>query len=425
MKKIFASAGLVALSAAVSQASPVLGSGTADKLWDVSLTVRGFYDDNYNCAPSGSPLKRDSFGVEVSPTVGIALSGQQTSFSAHYTYDMRYYDDRKQNTADHSHEFNAWLVHTFSERYSVNLADTFVIAQEPQLIDPSLGTVSRSNGNNIHNSGKIQFHAQVTRLLEVVLGYRNELFDYESKDYTAYHAFFIFPAYVSPSYAGLLNRLEHYANIDLRWQLQPETIGVLGYQLGITDYTGNQPIGTSSTPNGEPILYSDSRNFRSHYVYIGADHSFLQHLTGSVRGGAEFVDFYNAHSSAVSPYVDASIRYTYRTGSFVELGVKHNRNATDASALDQETTAAYGSITHAFTAKLIGNLNGQYQNSSFNQGPYSSESDNIYMVGASLEYLFNRHLSAEVGYNYDKADSNITGRGYDRNRVYLGMTASY
>ena len=31
-----------------------------------------------------------------------------------------------------------------------------------------------------------------------------------------------------------------------RYQLQPQTIGVLGFQFRETDYTGNQPIGQST-----------------------------------------------------------------------------------------------------------------------------------------------------------------------------------
>jgi hypothetical protein len=402
MKKIIASAGLVALGAAGTQAAVQMG--TAAKPWDVELTVRGFNDDNYNMASSG-PGKRSSFGVEVKPSVGLGLTGQQTSFGTRYTYDMRYYDDRKNNTADHSHEFNAWVVHAFSERYSVDAAETFTLAQEPLQQDPSFGTV-RSNGSSIHNEGDFDFHAQLTRMLELVLGYRNNLYNYNND-----------------SYAALLNRMEHLAKMDFRWQFQPTTIGVLGYQFGLIDYMGH---GAGST----------YRNNRSQYVYVGLDHNFRKNLTGSVRVGGQYVDFYNTragdgvegkHVTELNPYANVSMRYNYAAGSWFEMGVEHHRNATDGSSLDQETTSVFASLTHAFTPKLTGNLNGQYQNAAFTGGlgTFAGQSDNIYLLGASLEYHFTQHLSADVGYNYDKVDSKITGRSYDRNRVYLGMTASY
>ncbi len=419
MKKFIASAGLVALGASATQAASPFGGSGGEKPWDVSVTVRGFYDDNYYLA-SQSTNRQSSFGLEVRPSVGIHLTGEQTTFGAHYTYSMRYYDDRKQNTADHSHEFNTWLMHTFSERYSVDMVDTLTIAQEPTLLDTTGAIVVRSNGNNLRNDGAIRFHAQLTRLLEVVLGYRNVLVDYENKGGN----------FIAPSYTGLLDRLEHTANIDLRWQFRPETVGIFGYQYGFNDYTGKESIGLF----GFTPIFSNSRNSRSHYVYAGVEHNFLRNLTGSARAGAQFISYYNTPTgdSAVSPYADLNLRYTYRVGSFVELGFQHQRNATDAFSTsatsittDQESSSIYANITHAFTPKLIGNLNTRYQMATFTGGGFNNQTDDILLLGVSLEYHFNRHLSAEIGYNYDKVTSNVPGRDYDRNRVFLGMTASY
>jgi len=47
------------------------------------------------------------------------------------------------------------------------------------------------------------------------------------------------------------------------------------------------------------------------------------------------------------------------------------------------------------------------------------------LLGVSLEYRFSRYLSAHVGYNFDKLDSQVEGRDFDRNRVYIGLTAGY
>jgi hypothetical protein len=48
------------------------------------------------------------------------------------------------------------------------------------------------------------------------------------------------------------------------------------------------------------------------------------------------------------------------------------------------------------------------------------------MVGLNLAYRFNQYFSTEVGYNYDRlvTSSAINGT-FDRNRVYIGVTASY
>ncbi|MFM2294706.1 MAG: putative beta-barrel porin 2 [Verrucomicrobiota bacterium] len=438
MKKILASAGLVALGVSSVQSAPAVNSGTADKPWDVSLAVRGFYDDN-NATASGGVGKKGSYGTEIRPSIGISKHGEQTMFGARYTYSMRYYEARKNNQIDHGHDFNAWLTHAFSERYSVDFADTFTISQEPTVTDPSLGTPIRANGNNIHNNANLNFHAQLTRSLELVLGYKNDFYDYEKTGGAiSYYPFTTIPSSVASSYSGTLDRIEHTAIADLHWRFLPETVAVFGYQFGWNDYTGKEAIGLAGPVLSPLVIMSKDRNSTSHFVYGGVDHAFTRNLTSSVRVGAQFSDYYNAHQTGVSPWADASLRYTYRQNSYLELGVTHKRNATDAfsSSLsgtstsittDQETTSAFGTWQHAITQRLIARLTGQYSSAKYNGGSLgdSGTTDNIYLLGASAEYHFTRHLSAEAGYNYTKVDSNIGGRGYARNQVFLGMNLTY
>ena len=151
------------------------------------------------------------------------------------------------------------------------------------------------------------------------------------------------------------------------------------------------------------------------------------------RVGGQFTDYHETGETTVSPYVDASLTYRYLPGGSLEFGVRHDRNATDVSAvdgkglptLDAETTSVYAQITHHLTRKLTGSLNAQYQISDFNFGTYSGNTENLWMLGANLEYRFDNHWSVETGYNYDILDSEITGRGYDRNRFYVGVHVSY
>ena len=44
---------------------------------------------------------------------------------------------------------------------------------------------------------------------------------------------------------------------------------------------------------------------------------------------------------------------------------------------------------------------------------------------AGLTYTFTRHLSSELGYNFDWYTTPAPGQDYTRNRVYLGVTATY
>src|SRR5688572_25428873 len=102
MNKIITTAGLVAMSAASIQAAvfaPPAGTQGAQKPWSVSAVLRGFYDDNYTTAPKF--LRRDSFGFEINPSAGLNIIRDQTTIGLAYDYSMRFYDDRRDNRADH------------------------------------------------------------------------------------------------------------------------------------------------------------------------------------------------------------------------------------------------------------------------------------------------------------------------------------
>ena len=61
---------------------------------------------------------------------------------------------------------------------------------------------------------------------------------------------------VNPSYAGLLNRLEHDIALNVNWRLQPTLLAFIGYQFGLINYTGNEQIGYrhhSSVPSHSTV----------------------------------------------------------------------------------------------------------------------------------------------------------------------------
>ena len=406
MRTIATVASLVALGTLGLQAAD-----TDSKIWSVSANLRGFYDDNVATTPTGAPGKIKSFGFEVSPSVVLKVPLDQTKLGLSYTYGMKYYENRS-NSADHSHQAEASLSHAFTPRYKLSLTDSFVVAQEPSLIDVGVVTTPvRDNGNNLRNLAGINFSAECTPLLGFEVGYQNSYYDYQATG--------------AGTRSPLLDRVEHLGRLDLRWQALPTTVGILGYQFGIVDQTSKESLSVAL-----PVVLPSTRNSRSHYLYVGADHDFTTQLKGSIRGGGQYTEYPNAvagvKDNSLIPYADGSLSYSYREGSMVQIGVKHTRNQTDiGNALDQESTTAYGEIRHKITAKLTGILNGQYQHSSFNTGPNNDKLEQIFLGGANLAYEINQHLTAEAGYNYDRLSSDLAGRGFTRNRVFLGIRASY
>lgn len=440
MNKIVASFSLVALSAASVQAQSTAAGETAissppPKWWSVAATVRGFYDDNANTAPNGTP-KVATWGYELNPSISVTLGNQQTSFSASYAFHYLYYEKPlatvvgthgvHQDTTkdDQDHTFTAALDHAFNQSYSLHLLDTFVIGQQPDALRAgnAITVFQRVPGNNIINMAGITVDGELSRELGFQVGYNNNLFNYDDAQL-----------------AGILNRIENYAHFDLRWIASQETVGVLGYQFGYINYTGTGAFSILDDPTPANPLNTSTisiLNTISHSVYAGVDHTFLPNLKGSVRAGASYYDYYNdTGASGFGPYAQASLTYTYAPESSVSIGFQEGRIAssiqsTNGVVHDTETSVVYATLVHRIMPNLFGSIQGTFQNSSYNGGGpgIDGDSDRFYDAGAELEYRFNPFVSVHAGYDYSRLGSSVTvlgARDYDRNKFYIGATARY
>jgi len=204
----------------------------------------------------------------------------------------------------------------------------------------------------------------------------------------------------------------------------------------LVNYIGDQAIAPDTRPGAKsPYFYSDDRNTRSHIVYVGVEHNLLANLHVSANAGVQEVDYYNASpsTSSLQPYGELSVDYTYAPGSYVELGFHQQENATDVVSpskngkitQSQESSVIFATVNHQVTQKLLATAIINFQNSVYNGGSNANEADQTYSFGSDLKYSFTQHFSAMLGYNFDDLQSNIPGRSYSRNRVYLGVTATY
>ena len=466
MKNKFVFAGLVAMGAAGLQTTFAESLDLiSPKNWNVSATLRGFYDDNYNIAGN----KKGSVGAEFSPSISLNVPLRQTDIGLRYTYGLYYYQDRQDlnlNAFDQTHQVDVWLDHAFNERWKLNVTDTVAIGQEPDLIGPTSistpsGVLYRVQGDNLANHGTVKLDTEWTRLFSTSLQYGNNFYDYQNSGATLGGpasglvwlrqtgvpggvSGFQFLGLGGPSLAGLLNRVEQNVSLDLQWNIQPETMVFVGYNLGLVNYTGNEPVGvynylTSPAPGtpGSLVYHSADRDSLSHYGYVGVQHDFTANVRGTVKGGVTYTDSYNDpldKSTTLTPYADLSVSYTYIPGSYVQLGFTHDINATDNASVDQrtgsltqnqESSVLYASINHRITQDLIATVIGRCQYSTYNGGAANNEADTTYGLGVNLHYQISRHFSADAGYNYDNLVSDVAGRGYERNRVYLGLGANY
>jgi len=388
MKKIAVSFGLIAVGTASLQAAYTLGSDSmqTSKVWSLSGSLRGFYDDNYNTAPSGTPSKRSSYGFEVSPSISLNVPLDQTDIGVRYTYGLYFYQDRlnlhpSQNPVDQTHQLDLWVNHAFTESWQASIQDSFVSAQDPSLVNG--GTNLRTEGNNINNVGSIKLDTQWTRLLGSEFGYQNTFVDYQNHGGTA----------AAPSFSGLLDRDENLIWLDLNWQLTPTLKPLIGYKFGLINYTGGEPIAPGSV--------SDNRDNRSQYFYVGAQYDPLSNLIISAEAGVQYVDYYHpaaglSASTQLQPYANLSATYTYLPGSYVQAGFTQTQSATDVSQAaangqvteSLNTSTGYASINHQFSPKLTASAIGKVQYSTFNEGQFANSTE----TWARIDGLWRRNL---------------------------------
>ncbi len=448
MKHLLAAIGLVAVGATALHGQPTEPNPTPNtelspqektKFWAVSGALRGFYDDNYTAIPqSQGPLR--SFGVEVSPSVSLNWAPAETLVGASYVYDWKWYAKTGDN--DQTHQFNGKFVHNFTPRYRLEVNDSFVISSEPTVLDTTIITspVKRTLEDNLRNRGSIVFASELTPILGTEVGYQNTIYDYRQtlSDMSAVPAnppTDLTPV-IGPSRSALLNRIEQLVTLDLRWKILPETTGILGYQFQIRQFTSDEsisPIDVGDPLNPAfPVVPASERDSLSHFLFVGVDQSVGPSLRASVRIGGQLLDYYNIHLQQGSPYADANVTWTYLPGSYAQLGLKHEHAATDLVGdptdfvRDQEATTVYGAVTHKITAKLVGSVLGQYQNSQFNGGgaAINGQGENFFLANINLAYKINPYLLTEAGYEFNHLDSPFD-RAYRRSRVYLGVRATY
>ncbi len=427
MKKLFVFVGLAtAGSATLPVYAQDLGPMQTTKIWSASASLRGFYDDNYTTSPNGD--KQGSAGFEVSPSVQFNVPLQQTEIGLKYTYGLYYYQARADGNdpIDQSHQAELWLDHAFTERVQGTVKDTFIVGFEPTLNSGPSSTF-RVDGNYLANNANISLTTDWTREFSTVLNYNNGVYYYQNDGTTlaTLHS-------EGPSLAGQLNRLEQSVGMDFQWAVDPETVALIGYQFQWTLYTAGEPIAQTGT---NTFLYSNDRNNQSHFLYVGFQHSFLPNLNVSAKVGAQDTIYVNndVTPNQLTPYASASASYTYAPGSYVQLGFQHIQIASDNTtpssegsvALNSQSSLFSASVNHQITAKITGSVVGSIQSTRYYQGAFNNNSDWYYSLGANLTYSFNQHFSTEVGYNFDDVESNIPSYGYSRNRVYLGVTATY
>jgi hypothetical protein len=166
-------------------------------------------------------------------------------------------------------------------------------------------------------------------------------------------------------------------------------------------------------------------------LYLGAKREFSRQLTGAASVGLQYTDYYNANDSSLSPYLDLKATYTYLPGSTAQMGLSVKRGPADVGVvngeltLDTLATVFYASLNHQFTYRLNGMLYLNYQHSTYNGGGFDGDSNDYFTIDSRVDYKLRENLFLDLGYVWYLYASTVPGSDFRRNRVYLGIRATY
>ena len=401
MNKKIITLGVAAIGVAGVQAAD------AGKVWEVTASLRGFYDDNYTTSPD--ELAEESWGIEVSPGINFTLGeGTDMEFSAGYAFGMRYYEDRESDNEDYGHELGISLDKKFSDTSVLLLSNGLVVAQEPEILNG--GTPLRIEGDNLRNTFAARYRRILSGSTGVDIGYGNSIFDYEEE----YHS-------------SLLDRSYNEVSLDVFYGAA-ETEYYAGYRYSSTDFEGDvlQVPGLVFNPA--------ARSNHAHAGYVGARHQLDKNILANVRAGVQNVDYYDFDlmpglipEDESSPYVDARMEWEYAEGSKLVAGATLARGATDLQAADQEISSVYAQLLHKISGRVHGTLTGRFQDAEISGGGegLDGKEESLLLLGASLTYSVADNIWAEVSYNYDELDSDVPYRSFERNYLSVGIGTTY
>lgn len=354
----------------------------------LKLRVRAEYDDNIYERSSG---KQDSFKFEVEPELIYNMDFERTYIGLRYRPTFVWWSDREPDDTDLHHDFDIDIAQKLSPKLSLSLKESFLYAQQPELIDR--GTVISEKDDYIYNrvNGDLAYALRTQTKLNI--GARHTLLQYTEDE---------------------VSNLEDYdiyaAGATLRQQLSAQAT-VLG-EL-----------------RGESISYSGpDRDADSIYVGAGFEQTFSPGLLGNIRAGLQHKTFSaDTIDDSDSPYFDGSVTFLPSPRTRLTAGAGFSMFESDVYPFaNQDRTLVYLSAAHDLTARISLFLTGSFQNSDYNADQSIDESlgvedgsEQVAQISARGSYKVNRNNWLEAGYQYLDLSSDVRPE-FDRNRFSVG-----
>ena len=346
--------------------------------------INAGYDTNVNTTATDEV---DSFYTGGQLSLDYRYVTERTVFSIGGSGGATYYFDQADGFDDvlYSGRLGGSLTHAITDRLSID--DKFYVGYD---FDPNFiygASTNRRNDEYIYAFNTLSVNYLWTDRLSTSTGVTVGATMYDEDAISATE-----------------DRYEYGANQLIRYALSEQTGARAEYRFRYADYDS----GISST---------------SHIVTGGLDHQFDENTMLLAMAGVEFYDN-DLRGEQTKPYVElgltrvltdeVSIRWANRLG-FENVGVGvYQSNYSYRSNLD---------VTYQLTEKLSTFIGGTYIYTDYDGNP--GDTQNLLEGRVGMNYALTPVLGLGLTYSYTNLDSDNDELGYERQRVNLGLNATF
>ena len=420
-------------------------------LTDFSLGVKESWDDNvflsgatadhfqhplpyyFALAPQGSVValrNESSWVTTVSPKLGInfaPLLGNQTllqTLSLAYAPDFVIYHDQSSESYN-AHRFAA-AIKGRAKALTFSADDGFIY-------------IDGNDNGAFYPDGDVSAFATAVALRErreQIQDRANVTLQYDGDNYflrpTASLLLYDLMTTITnvTGYQNYADRYDVNGGLDAGYRLQPQFAVTLGYRYG---HQGQEQFSfnTASSP-------SDYQR-----VLLGLEGNPWRWLDVKLLGGPDFRNYPADNASHVSPvndlhlvtyYGEASVIATVTARDTLTFKYKQWQWVSACGLLPYFDSLYDLSYHRKLTDRLGFDCEGRLMEDNFSVANYpvkSQRDDRQYTLSASLNYAFNSHVAATLGYardwgrNVQDGVANYSTREFDRNVVSLGLQAKF
>tara|TARA_R110002074_G_scaffold262023_1_gene434279 strand:- start:14571 stop:15770 length:1200 start_codon:yes stop_codon:yes gene_type:complete len=359
------------------------------------LMVKEFHDDNLTSA-NGSEI--GSFGTLVQPHLTYELKNNKNRYTLDYlvtaaTHYSSHNDDYVDQTVSADYEF------TPTSKIKLGLETEYYRGHDPRGTGGAEGTgVVQNSFDRYHHykiDGNASYGAKSSKgQIEIDMGHI-------AKDYDN-----------NASATAVRDREDLYGSTRLYYRVMPKTQAVFEVRVAEFHYDLDA-VGTASL---------DSTTSRA---LVGVKWESTYKTTGTAQIGYIQKNF-DAASRADGEDFTWELGVEWKPKSYSTVSLNTSRDFTESSGAGNFTQndVINASWKHEWSSKLSTNLKMNYGENTFDQDT-TGRSDDVFGVGASVDYKLRRWLDLGAGYSYDERDSSLNAFDYKRNQVEAFVTVKF